>query len=56
MDAPEYTANDLTKYRIAQFEAQSLRAVRELLLGDKTALARLQAIENQIVALRSQMT
>lgn len=56
MDAPDYTANDIIRFQIAQLEAKSLRAIREHVLGDATALARLQAIDTQIAALRAQLT
>jgi hypothetical protein len=39
--------------RIAQLEASQHRALRELALGSTTALARLQSIDAQIVALRA---
>lgn len=56
MEAPTYTNNDRIRYRIAQLEAKQPRAVREYLLGDPSALPRLQALDNQITALRAQLT
>jgi hypothetical protein len=42
--------------QIRDLEVAQNRAVREHLLGDPAALARLQALDNQIIALRAQLT
>lgn len=42
--------------QIRDLEVKQARAVREHILGDPAALARLQTIENAIVALRAQLT
>lgn len=48
-DQPTYRA-------IRELEVKSQRALREHALGDPNALARLQAIDDQIAALRKQLT
>lgn len=55
MDAPTYTADDLIKYNISLLEAQTLRSMREFIMGDASAVARLRVIDGQIVALRAQL-
>lgn len=42
--------------RILDLEQKQARAVREHLLGDPSALPRLQALDNQIAALRAQLS
>lgn len=51
-----FTQNMLLKAQIIALEQTQHRALREWALGDKTALARLQALDDQIAALRSQLT
>lgn len=48
--------NDLIKAQIVELEATQHRAMREHVLGDPDAAARLQSIENEIVTLRAQLT
>lgn len=49
------TANELLLQQIQVFELANLRALREFILGDPTAVTRLQAVNTQIVALRAQI-
>jgi hypothetical protein len=53
---PFPTKNDMTKFAIKELEAKSLRAMREHILGDPSALARIQDTDTQIAALRAQLT
>jgi hypothetical protein len=50
------TPEQLIKLQIRDIEGRQARAIREHLLGDTTALARLRAIDNEIAALRAQLT
>lgn len=49
-------ADLVARWQITGLEASQARAVREFILGDPSAKGRLQAIDNQIVALRAQLT
>lgn len=48
--------NDIIQGQIDALETKQARALRELALGDPQALARVQTIDTQIVALRAQLT
>lgn len=49
------SGNAATVAQITALEATTLRAMREFILGDATATARLKAVNDQIVALRSKL-
>lgn len=49
------TPNELLQQQIQVLELANLRALREFIIGDGTALTRLQAVNTQIVALRAQI-
>lgn len=53
---PPFSANTALKLQIASVEATQMRALREAVLGLPGAVGRLQAIDNQITALRAQLT
>lgn len=56
-DVVEREANaKATQSRIAELERMQLRALREAVLGDEMAKARLQAIDDEITALRPELT
>ena len=48
--------NGVLKAQMLTLEWQQGRALRELALGDTSALARLQTLDQQIAALRAQLT
>lgn len=50
------TGNALIMVQIASLEVTQHRAVREFICGDQTAITRLKALNNQITALRAQLT
>jgi hypothetical protein len=50
------THNEIIVLQIRTLEVTQNRTIREHLLGDPAALARLQALDNQIAALRAQLT
>lgn len=57
MDAPlSISANQLIVLKITALEATQARPLRELALGDTTARARVQTIQDQIAALRAKLT
>lgn len=51
-----WSNDDQLKLQIRVLEETQHRALRELALGSTTALARVQEIDNQITALRAQIT
>lgn len=51
-----YTGNSAIMLQIVSLEATQHRAIREFITGDQTALARVKAINDQITALRAQLT
>lgn len=53
---PPFSANTLLKLQIASIEQTQFRAIREAVLGLPGAVARLQALDTQIAALRVQIT
>lgn len=48
--------NVQTLQQIRDLESKMLRAIREHLLGDPAALARIKTTDDQIAALRAQLT
>lgn len=51
-----FTQAQIIQASIVDLEMKQHRALRELALGSTTALARVQAIDAQIAALRAQLT
>jgi hypothetical protein len=56
MESDAEAAALTAKWTILALEAKAHRSVREYLLGDTAALARIRALDNQIAALRAQLT
>lgn len=51
-----FSPNDILKSKILALESTQHRAIREAALNMPGAVARLQALDNQIAALRAQLT
>jgi hypothetical protein len=55
-DFAPFPANMVLKMQIVALEKTQMRAIREAILGLPSAVSRLQDLDNQIAALRAQLT